>query len=43
MAAKKKVDFETAMVRLEEIVGLLDGNYNAVVTVDRIYASGKEQ
>ena len=24
MAAKKKVDFETAMVRLEEIVGLLE-------------------
>lgn len=29
--------------QVEEIVGLLDGNYNAVVTVDRIYASGKEQ
>lgn len=24
MAAKKKVDFETAMLRLEEIVGLLE-------------------
>jgi hypothetical protein len=25
--------------QVEEIVDLLDGNYNAVVTVDRIYAS----
>ena len=39
MAARKKVDFETSMLRLEEIVSLLDGNFNAVVTVDRIYAS----
>ena len=29
--------------QVEEIVNLLDGNYNAVVTVDRIYASGKEE
>ena len=28
--------------QVEAIVDLLDGNYKAVVTVDRIYASGKE-
>ena len=39
MATKKKLDFETSVLRLEEIVNLLDGNYNAVVTVDRIYTA----
>lgn len=29
--------------QVEAIVDLLDGNYKAVVTVDRIYAAGKEQ
>jgi hypothetical protein len=28
--------------QVEAIVDLLDGNYKAVVTVDRIYAAGKE-
>ena len=28
--------------QVEAIVDLLDGNYKAVVTVDRIYATGKE-
>ena len=41
VAAPFDVKLEDSEIRrqVEEIVSLLDGNYNAVVTIDRIYAA----
>ena len=40
MAAKKKVDFETSMLRLEEIVGLLERGEAPLEQVMKLFEEG---
>ena len=43
MAAKKKVDFETSMLRLEEIVGLLERSPDLIERLQAVFSKKPEE